>query len=1560
MGRRISNLMTCPEQQRRGSGLMSPVPFTAWTNQFVRQVLAVHTRFSYFLLRTISASRSGRDDCTATALFPIPFPFKDAWGSLDGCGKKKREVRALQKLVHLSVMALNFENFRQPMTILSLIRRRPSAQHLAVFHRIWTFYKACGPPSQISVAGCGRKSFQLDARFKELENVLDKLGLNSSSQYHKMASGVEVQEDNDAAEELRPYRPLDAHRILLKGTGNWDCTSFLSDLLYMPFVEPEVNRFAVMPPAGAFPDVKDNDPEQVFQLCKVWDAKQLLCLIPAALGPAVDELHLHTRVFGNYKNNQADRQIGDRRGRNYVEGRISPGPSHEIPNATSLLQLETQRFQEVLVGAIADRRDFYHQFSVSYERAATNTVYPLFQLKEMKGTLAYDRFLADFGNRAKKDREQTGDFLGMPKPLLVAHDDDDALVFASFRALFQGDHLGVEFACCAHGQMLEDAGCHPRWNRLAAGSSIVHNKPVTGLVIDDFFCLSAEDIRFAKGAEFNGGSESKKWLERVKDEYRAHGILGSDDKEVSDALVYKVIGAEVNSSENLARTGMVSVGAPGAKRFGLMMLSAHVAGLPYTTDALHSSLVGSWISVLLYRRPMMAHMNGLFRVIEPNQLDPSNSRLRPLPRSAAQELLVLSCLCPLAASNIAVPFSDRIYASDASTLKGGLVSAEIDRSLSRSLWRTAVKKLKNPRLQSRTAALHRIKDDWFEETEDMNVWDEPLPEASRPIGLSYDFIEVCGGAGVVTKQIGLLGFVCGPVLDISFSQRYDITDRRVFAWLAFMCEERRLRSFLAAPPCTTFSPAAFPNLRSYKQPLGYDPSHPRVVHGNDMAFSCIGLLVVAKRTKTPGMMETTRRSKLRWTPQWRRMRDLGADEVHLASCEYGSPHQKEFALLTAVSMNARGLARKCSRSHTHVRIQGKYTKASATYCDGLACALARTFADHILRLSREEEQGALKVSGLEDVMTNEVLLSSEWRVLSGWFWRGSSHINVLETASALRAYEAEAIRGGDLRFVSLIDSHVALCGLARGRSSSAALRGLLKRASCLSLAYGLYQAGRFAPTRWNPADHPTRDTLIPEPLDSFLDGLTEEHWRWIASLAGLRRWSSNWLRLSLLLCPSWISFFTDHSCLRSYGTTLSFDPPVSMDFDSTLGFPGEGPHSRWLVFLCLTSKVFGASRSSHGDAMRRENRRGLELPEGRRVTATTMSVRNQLTAAFNSWLREVGLSYDDVFQANPPDLDRINSVLTRYGKYLFSEGKPYYHFAETINSVSVKRPILRRSLQQAWDLCAMWTSFEPVEHHKAMPVQVLLAVLSTCLIWGWTREAAIFAMCFGMLLRIGELLNAKRADIIFPHDVRFSIDHVLLRILEPKTRFRAARHQSSKLEPPDLILVAWIGLGHLKPHERIWPGSSSTLRSRLDKVLAKLGLPTMTTHLGKPLTLASFRPGGATFLIGLTESAEVVRRKGRWISLRVMDIYLQEVSASTFLTDIDAQTRDRILTAMQHFLDILQISKGFHDARFPEIVWNLLFKYQPFGVESTGQRGKVDAQVPFERHTTFTQSKQAG
>ena len=295
------------------------------------------------------------------------------------------------------------------------------------------------------------------------------------------------------------------------------------------------------------------------------------------------------------------------------------------------------------------------------------------------------------------------------------------------------------------------------------------------------------------------------------------------------------------------------------------MISAHVASLPYTTDALHASLVGSWISALVFRRPVMSHMNEVFKVIDSHELDTDSPLLRKMSRKCAEEFLVLACLAPVIASNVAVPFSTRVYASDASSLKGGFLEAEVPLELARILWRSADRKGKNVALPSRSAALRAEADekhDFVEEGEDRSLQDDTVP---RPIGLRFDFIEICGGAGVVTHYLIGLGHSCGPVFDISFSQQFDMTQARVVSWVLFMMEDGRLLSFLAAPPCTTFSPAAFPALRSYKWPLGFSRKHPRVLLGNRLAFTSMALMLRARTLEVFGMLETTRRSKMRWT-----------------------------------------------------------------------------------------------------------------------------------------------------------------------------------------------------------------------------------------------------------------------------------------------------------------------------------------------------------------------------------------------------------------------------------------------------------------------------------------------------------------------------------------------------------------------------------------------------------------------------------------------------------------------------------------------------------------------
>ena len=113
------------------------------------------------------------------------------------------------------------------------------------------------------------------------------------------------------------------------------------------------------------------------------------------------------------------------------------------------------------------------------------------------------------------------------------------------------------------------------------------------------------------------------------------------------------------------------------------------------------------------------------------------------------------------------------------------------------------------------------------------------------------------------------------------------------------------------------------------------------------------------------------------------------------------------------------MARPCTRDHDHVRIQGKFTKGSATYCDGLARALAETFRDHLLRREKAERSAELKADGLEDVVSNDLALSYNWVTEDAWRWKGKSHINILESASTLRLMRKLARGGGDVRAVYL-------------------------------------------------------------------------------------------------------------------------------------------------------------------------------------------------------------------------------------------------------------------------------------------------------------------------------------------------------------------------------------------------------------------------------------------------------------------------------------------------------------------------------------------------------------
>ena len=145
-----------------------------------------------------------------------------------------------------------------------------------------------------------------------------------------------------------------------------------------------------------------------------------------------------TRVFAAYKSEVADRQIGDRRGVNSLEGKLH-GPSRLLPPGHLLINL-TVPAGMVAVGAVTDRSDFYHQAAVSAARAETNVVGPRMTVRDVEaGTGA----LHDARLAGAEEAEVTAELAALryvspqvPPSLLF---DPSTPVYGAFRSLYQGE-----------------------------------------------------------------------------------------------------------------------------------------------------------------------------------------------------------------------------------------------------------------------------------------------------------------------------------------------------------------------------------------------------------------------------------------------------------------------------------------------------------------------------------------------------------------------------------------------------------------------------------------------------------------------------------------------------------------------------------------------------------------------------------------------------------------------------------------------------------------------------------------------------------------------------------------------------------------------------------------------------------------------------------------------------------------------------------------------------------------------------------------------------------------
>ena len=1109
-------------------------------------------------------------------------------------------------------------------------------------------------------------------------------------------------------------------------------------------------------------------------------------------------------------------------------------------------------------------------------------------------------------------------------------------LYPCFRSLFQGDHLGVEFALRSHEVLLQDADLLLPSRRLLGHHLVPGGGRWEALIIDDYFCIGAEPVGQSPLNSFAFAA-----LAKARTAYERHGLEGSPEKDVEAQPIFKAAGAEVISTLEACRLGVASVAAPMAKRIALSSLTLRLATFPMTSPRLAARLAGNWVSVLLYRRCLSSLVDDFFALGAGCEEMPANA-LVPLTRKVAQELVMLAAMAPLACSNVALPTASVMYSTDASLAKGAVCEAALDPDVARELWLGGDRKGGYSRLDNGfAAALHAAGEETFEETEA----EEPLRRGPYKSPLLYfDFVEFYGGSGTISSCMSELGFVTAPPLDLSLSRHFDMGDSRLLEWCVYMLEENRFKSFVTEPPCTSFSAAAHPAVRSYAEPLGYNRLERKTWFGNLHAFRSIVLLRVGRRCRRPCGAEQPFLSKMAWLKSWKLLLEIDFHEIFLASCQFGSPHKKQFRFIV-YGLDHEEMTVRCPGGHSHIPIQGSYTKPSAVYVRGLAMHVARFFKRALTRLKNLEVDEP-KFDGLESVVVNDLLLSKPWRVTQVWSWKKKErrHINILEGDAAVTMLEDAARRWEDHRINSLVDSRVAKCALAKG---------------------------------YNTADCPTRDLDFPALCRSITDQLSLEQIRSL-QIAQLSRAGSNWLRLTLLLSifapadakfcsawtapfglasPAWIALFglsvSDFHLFCSFWIfpVCAILAPLCSLFGFLLVYSSSSaslgqPRPKKFSNVCCPGKIgplffllfLLAVPSSHGMPLgpqttaelgRAEKRSTAHLQASRVVRKQTLDSREKLLNEFGSWLwEERRTRLATLLQKKPPDPEEICALLVAYGQEMFAAGRSYGRYAETINSIAAARPLIKKQLTAAWDLAFCWLSDEPHQHHPAMPRSVLLAACSLSLMWGWPYVASVLCIGWSGIMRIGEVIMARRSDLVLPCDSAPGLRCILVKIRSPKTRGRSAKHQSARIDPCDLVRLITAVYKNFDEDQQIWPYSPSTLRKRFASLMQALGLDVVRSMNQAPFDLGSLRPGGATDLLFETEDSELVRRRGRWLSARVMEIYLQEVLASTYVCRLPPEVQDRIEKLAFVFPEVLERAVSFLSTGIPPLVWYQLFQAQ--------------------------------
>eukprot|EP00971_Amphidinium_carterae_P218096 4329399-Amphidinium_carterae.2 len=493
-------------------------------------------------------------------------------------------------------------------------------------------------------------------------------------------------------------------------------------------------------------------------------------------------------------------------------------------------------------------------------------------------------------------------------------------------------------------------------------------------------------------------------------------------------------------------------------------------------------------------------------------------------------------------------------------------------------------------------------------------------------------------------------------------------------------------------------------------------------------------------------------------------------------------------------------------------------------------------------------EGVLEVANRTnpDEELEDFINSHKLEVALNFKFKYEQHINVQE-AVAVRAALKLLLRNADMhgcRIPVLVDSLVVQSVMSKGRSCSRPLNKVDRSIAMMTLFANLQLLTGWIRSEANPSDDPTRMATLRSPL------VRDE-----ALALEIQRVRQEWAYPFQATLQMWFDRGWDHR-------------QASRLFDTTLGFPGEGPRLSW--------------------AGQKQDLRDTDLRV--RVQPATVKRYGAQLRMFVSWaVDNYQLANGDKVWELPGE--SLCPLLCAYVQHQYVTGAPFQHGLDLLAGVQMVRPDVAGAIKPAWQMQRQWSKLTPVGTRPPMPEQIMLALAEASWTLGLRRVAAGIVLMYHCLLRPNEAATCQRSQLLLPSDICPGSKEAAVALPQTKTSDRGARLQSVSIDDETVVDLLTRIFGADPPYRSLVAGGSRGLQLFFERVRKAVGLG------GSPWTLATLRGGGALAFLRMTGGNIIwLQYRGRWESARSMRHYIQAGLAMQAYSSLTMDVKLRIAT----------------------------------------------------------------